>query len=250
MDEFKITSEGLFYSTSKNGVESNFYKAGYQESNAIVLPKKAGKIVLTSKSVNLPEIWLNLSGWISSDERYFYSVSDGKFNREELAIKANYIEYENFIVDEILISSYDGVLVPLSIIYNSKIEKNNNTPTLFYGYGAYGDAISPFFSPLFLTWVENGGILCIPHVRGGGEKGEEWHKGGFKNTKPNTWKDLIACAEYMIKEKYTNPEKIILYSNSAGGIMVGGAITERPKLFKATIIDVGVLNPLRRSLFR
>lgn len=126
---------------------------------------------------------------------------------------------------------------------------DGTNPTLFYGYGAYGEAINPFFSPLFLTWVENGGILCVPHVRGGGEKGEAWHKAGYKSTKMNTWKDLIAATEYMIDKEYTSKNNTVVYSNSAGGIMVGRAITEKPEVFAASIVDVGVLNPLRRESF-
>lgn len=96
-----------------------------------------------------------------------------------------------------------------------------------------------------MLWVNQGGMVAVAHVRGGGEKGDKWHKAGFKETKPNTWRDLIDCTEYLIKEKYTSKDNIAIWGTSAGGITVGRAMTERPDLFKAVIAEVGVMNPLR-----
>ena len=101
------------------------------------------------------------------------------------------------------------------------------------------------FAPLVLDWVAKGGIFCTAHVRGGGEKGEAWRLGGFKVTKPNSWKDVIACSEYMIKNNYTSKDKLAIYGTSAGAIVVGRAMTERPDLFAVVISEVGVLNPTR-----
>jgi len=112
-------------------------------------------------------------------------------------------------------------------------------------YGAFGESYSPFFAISYLSWASQGGIIAVPHVRGGGEKGEQWHTDGQKSKKPNSWKDLIACTEYLISERYTSNKKIGVWGASAGGILVGRAITERPDLFGAAIIESGVLNPLR-----
>ena len=101
------------------------------------------------------------------------------------------------------------------------------------------------FDPTDLAWLERGGVLAIAHVRGGGERGKQWHLAGQKLTKPNTWKDFIACAEYLIDKKYTSPEKLAGQGGSAGGIPIGRAITERPDLFAAALINVGSLDTLR-----
>lgn len=249
IDAFVITSEGLFFTTVKNGVESSLYHSESPDDVKIELPKKSGSIRLSNQGSHLNELWVSLSGWVSDNERYLYDFKSNKFELAELTPSAEFKEFENFIVEELQIPSHDGVLVPVSIIYSSNINFDGNNPALFYGYGAYGDALNPFFSPLFLTWVEEGGVLCVPHVRGGGEKGDEWHKAGFKSTKMNTWKDLIASVEYLIEKKFTSPEHTVIYSSSAGGIMIGRAMTERPELFAATIVDAGVLNPLRRESF-
>jgi prolyl oligopeptidase len=91
----------------------------------------------------------------------------------------------------------------------------------------------------------NGGVYVIVHARGGGEKGDKWHKAGFKVNKPNTWKDLIATAEYLIKQNITTNQKTAVYGRSAGGIIVGRAVTERPDLFRVMLCENGELNPLR-----
>ncbi len=242
---YRVNKDAIYIVTSKFGIEANLYEIINGKETQIKLPKKAGRIRLSHKSRNYNELWVSISGWTSSNERYKYNSSTGTFTEDYLTDKIKYPEFKNIIVKEISIPSHDGALVPLSIIYNKNIKKNRNNPSFFFGYGAYGDGISPFFSPIFLQYVNEGGVLCIPHVRGGGEKGEEWRVGGFKTTKSNTWKDLIACTEYMIDNKYTSKERTAIYSNSAGGIMVGRAMTERPDLFAAVISQVGVLNPIR-----
>ena len=144
--------------------------------------------------------------------------------------------------------SYDGTLVPLSVIHAKNVRTNGTNPVLMYGYGAYGITADPAFNPMRLAWIELGGIYAVAHVRGGGEYGEEWYRGGYKLTKPNTWRDFIACAEYLVKQKYTSPAKLAGIAGSAGGILIGRAITERPDLFAAAIDAVGVSDTLRVEL--
>jgi prolyl oligopeptidase len=115
-----------------------------------------------------------------------------------------------------------------------------------YGYGAYGiENTSPIFDTNSLPWLERGGIIVWTGIRGGGEYGEEWHLAGKQKTKPNTWKDFIACAEYLIAEKYTSPQHLGIKGISAGGILISNSIAERPELFAAAIIGVGMNNALR-----
>ncbi len=149
------------------------------------------------------------------------------------------------VVEELMVPSHDGVLVPLSLVYKKSLVRDGNHPVFMGGYGAYGVSLDPYFSPEFVLPILDGAIFAVAHVRGGGELGNQWYKGGFKTTKPNTWKDLIACAEYLVREKYTSPGKIVINSASAGGILVGRAMTERPDLFAAAIPEVGCLNALR-----
>ena len=91
-------------------------------------------------------------------------------------------------------------------------------------------------------------MIAIAHVRGGGELGKDWHLGGQKGTKPNTWRDLIACAEYLVRERWTSPERLAISGGSAGGITVGNALVDRPDLFRAVVAEVGIHDALRAEL--
>ncbi|WP_264529858.1 prolyl oligopeptidase family serine peptidase [Flavobacterium sp. N502540] len=247
LEPITITKDGIFYTKIKNGIESKLFFTDFEGKNhkEIKTPKKSATIVLSSRGSKFSDLWVRTTGWTTKGERYKYDVKTNNFTREELSTIIEYPEFENFEIEEVMVKSYDGVEVPLSIIYKKGLKKDSNNPVLFYGYGAYGMSMSPSFSPNLLLWVERGGILAVAHVRGGGELGEKWHLEGQKSTKPNTWKDVIACTEYMIKEGYTNPTKTAIYSRSAGGIFVGRAITERPDLYAVAIPGVGSMNTVR-----
>ena len=150
-------------------------------------------------------------------------------------------------IDEVrlMVTAKDGVQVPVSLIYKKGSKLTGNNPTLLRAYGAYGISQSPTFSPTSMAWLERGGIIGICHVRGGGEFGDPWHKAGQKLSKPNTWRDLIACAEYLVERKFTRKEMLAIQGGSAGGITVGRALTDRPDLFAAVVPSVGVLDALR-----
>jgi prolyl oligopeptidase len=143
------------------------------------------------------------------------------------------------------VKSHDGALVPLSIIHRKDVKLDANNPTLLYGYGSYGITEEPGFRATRLAWLERGGVYAVANVRGSGVYGQDWYKAGFKATKPNTWKDFIACAEYLIERKYTSPAKLGILGGSAGGILVGRAMTERPDLFAAVVPAVGALDMIR-----
>lgn len=247
LNPITITKDGIFYTKTKNGIESKLFFTDFEgkKHSEIKTPKKSATIVLTSRGSKFSDLWVRTTGWTTKGERYKYDVKKNNFIREELSTITEYPEFENFEIEELMVKSYDGVEVPLSIIYKKGIKKDTKNPVLFYGYGAYGMSMSPSFNPSLLLWVERGGILAVAHVRGGGELGEKWHLEGQKSTKPNTWKDVIACTEYMIKEGYTNPTKTAIYSRSAGGILVGRAITERPDLYAVAIPGVGSMNTVR-----
>ena len=118
-------------------------------------------------------------------------------------------------------------------------------PHDIYGYGAYGISSTPFYRPTWLPLVRTRRRIRRRTRSRGGEYGEDWYKGGYKATKPNTWRDAIACAEWMIAHRYTRSARLAIFGGSAGGILVGRAITERPDLFGAAIDEVPVSDSLR-----
>jgi prolyl oligopeptidase len=146
---------------------------------------------------------------------------------------------------EIMAPAADGVQIPLSIVYRKDIVLNGQNPAIVDAYGSYGITSDPVFLPRTLAFLEQGGVLATAHVRGGGEFGRAWHEAGRKANKPNTWRDLIACCEELIRLGYTSKQKLAIQGGSAGGITVGRAMTERPDLFAAVIDNVGASNTLR-----
>ena len=249
ISDFAVTKEGIYYVKTKNGVEAKlFFKSHTEDTHfEIKLPKPSGDISLSSKDVDHSEIWVELEGWTNYQERYLYDVNTQEFIPQNIVPVTSYEVLNDVVVEEIEVPSHDGVMVPLSIIYKKGIKLNGENRMLINAYGAYKWSNSPNLYPYLLYWLQEGGIYATAHVRGGGEKGNDWHLAGIKTTKPNSWKDLIACTEYLIGNQYTNSDQVALWGASAGGVTLGRAITERPELFKAAFIRAGVLNALRRE---
>jgi prolyl oligopeptidase len=150
-----------------------------------------------------------------------------------------------YVVEEVKYRSWDGTMVPLSIIHRKDIRLDGSNPVWLTGYGAYGAVQRPSFVVRFLTLLEDGGVYAVAHVRGGGEYGEDWHLAGKQATKPNTYKDLVAAAEYLHAHRYGSPATTAIEGRSAGGITVGMATTARPDLFRVVFNGVGDNNVLR-----
>ncbi|WP_160139428.1 prolyl oligopeptidase family serine peptidase [Chryseobacterium sp. c4a] len=245
---YQATKDGIYYTTTKNGVEAKLYLYKDGKDIAIQLPYPSGNINLENIGNNFSDIWITCSGWANEEQRFKYDVKTNTFKAENLTPVTEYPEFTDVVVKEITIKARDGEEVPVSLIYNKNLKKNGKNMTLIDSYGSYGVSTSPFFAKTYLLWVNQGGMVAVAHVRGGSEKGEKWRLAGQKETKPNTWKDLIDCTEYLIKEKYTSKDKVAIWGGSAGGIAVGRAMTERPDLFKAVIAEVGSLNTIRQEV--
>ena len=141
----------------------------------------------------------------------------------------------------------DGTPIPLSIITRKGLPHDGHRPTYLVGYGSYGISYDPAFSPTFLPWLDRGGVYAVAHVRGGGEGGQAWHEAGKIATKQNTIHDFIAAGEALIARGYTDRAHLGGEGTSAGGILIGGAITQRPDLFRAALIRVGATNTIREQ---
>jgi len=192
-----------------------------------------------------PGLTVALSTWPRASHNYQYDPASGSITNTNIQPPGPFDDTADLVSTEVRVPSYDGTPVPLSIIMKKGTKLDGNNPTLITAYGGYGITLDPGFSPTQLAWLERGGVSAVAHVRGGGELGEDWHKGGYKLTKPNVWRDTIACAQYLIDAGYTNSHKLGALGGSNGGITIGRAITERPDLFAAVWIRVGVMNALR-----
>jgi prolyl oligopeptidase len=145
--------------------------------------------------------------------------------------------------------SYDGTPVDVFLASRKGLPRDGNNPTILYGYGGFNISLTPSFSAARFAFLERGGLLAIANLRGGGERGEEWHRAGMLGNKQNVFDDFLACAEWLIAERYTRPERLAIMGGSNGGLLVGAAITQRPELFRAAICSVPLLDMVRYHRF-
>jgi len=230
-----------------DGINSHVYRYNPKTKSIdkVELPF-GGTANLQNMDKETNEFLVRITSWNKPATEFFYNAKTGSFTNSPFNQESEYpAEYKDLVVEEVEVKGHDGVMVPLSIIYKKGIKKDGTNVCFMNSYGAYGSSMVPGFSSNFAALAIKGVIIAIPHVRGGSEKGEEWYKAGFKTTKPNTWKDFISCAEYLIKNGYTTASKLGGTGTSAGGILITRAITERPDLFAAAICNVGCANAMR-----
>ncbi|MDX5931444.1 prolyl oligopeptidase family serine peptidase [Acidiphilium acidophilum] len=189
-------------------------------------------------------VWFRLAGWTTPSAWYNYAPQSGAVTNTGLEPPPK-VSFAGIESKEVKAVSWDGTMIPVSIIMKKGTRLDGRNPTLLIGYGSYGITLTPFFAPTFLPWLDHGGIIAVAHVRGGGWYGDAWHKAGMKATKINTVFDFIAAAQYLVDQHYTSPAHLAGEGGSAGGITIGGAVAWRPDLFAAAIDSHGDTNALR-----
>lgn len=149
-------------------------------------------------------------------------------------------------------ASVDGVQVPISLVARREvlpgIAAGRPAPLYLYGYGAYGASLDPWFSHARLSLLERGFVFAIAHVRGGGELGEAWYRAGKLANKQNSFSDFIACAEHLCAEGYSTPQRTVISGGSAGGLLMGAVLNQRPQQFAACIAEVPFVDVLNTML--
>lgn len=243
-----VVAQDALYVGILAGVPSKVLRVPYADGaqpEPIELPPEepSGSVAAARADVSGVLLWTR--SWIRAGRLYWYDSKSRTLTDTGLVPQGKFDAPESLTSTEVMVPSHDGIKVPLSIIHRKDIRLDGANPTLISGYGAYGFTAQMRYDPTELAWLERGGVLAIAHVRGGGALGKEWHHAGRKLTKPNTWKDFVACGEYLVKAGYTSPAKLAGKGGSAGGILIGRAITERPDLFAAAQISVGCTDMLR-----
>jgi prolyl oligopeptidase len=154
------------------------------------------------------------------------------------------IDTDSYLTKQLWCTSKDGTRIPLFITCKKGLEPDGKNPLLLIGYGGFGMIRKPYFYDSYLLFMKKGGIYVEACLRGGGEFGEEWHEGGMKLNKQNTFDDFIAVAEYLIDNKYTSPEKLAINGGSNGGLLVSACMVQRPDLYRVVIDHRGVMDML------
>jgi prolyl oligopeptidase len=244
--------DGIYY-TASDGVDCRLYRLNPSDptkQKAIPLPVVGWASFYGIEDsfpgdLRKPGALVALSSWVQATSYYSYDPENNRV--EELALQSPgpYDTPKDVVSQEMKVKSHDGALVPLSIIGMKNFQRDGTHAALLTGYGSYGFISEPSYQPTNLAFLEHGIWLAVAQVRGGGVYGDEWYRAGQKANKPNTWKDFIACGEYLINEKYAAKNKLAGMGGSAGGITIGRAVTDRPDLFAVAFPIVGLLDTLR-----
>jgi prolyl oligopeptidase len=178
---------------------------------------------------------------------YHYDLKTGKtdvFAKRQVPFAS-----EQYEVKQVFYTSKDGTRVPMFISSKKGVKADGNAPALMSAYGGFNISLTATWSQEDAWWMEQGGFLAQPNLRGGGEYGENWHKGGMFEKKQNVFDDFFAAAEYLIANKYTTAERLAIRGRSNGGLLMGAAMTQRPDLFGAIWCGYPLLDMMRYQNF-
>ncbi len=193
------------------------------------------------------EAYYTFTSFTSPPQIYRTDITSGQ---TALWAKINVpIDPDQLDVQQVFYPSKDGTKVSMFVITKKGIKRDGSTPFILYGYGGFSVSLSPYFRSDIYPWLEAGGGFAVPNLRGGGEYGEDWHRGGMLDKKQNVFDDFIAAAEYLIQNGYTKPERLGISGGSNGGLLVGAVMVQRPELFKAVACAVPLLDMVRYHMF-
>jgi prolyl oligopeptidase len=189
------------------------------------------------------ETFFSYTDYVTPPQIYRYDVAANKPQLWRKAVVA--ASTDKYVTEQVFYQSKDGTRVPMYITHRRGMPRDGDQPFLLYGYGGFNVSLTPTFRASVLAWLEMGGSYAEANLRGGGEYGEAWHQAGTLQNKQHVFDDFISAAEYLLRERYTRPQKLGIHGRSNGGLLVGAALTQRPELFGAALPAVGVLDMLR-----
>jgi prolyl oligopeptidase len=194
-----------------------------------------------------PELFYGFTSYLYPTTIFRYDVATGA----QTVWKAPRLEFDpaRYETRQVWYTSRDGTRVPMFLTMRRGLPQDGNNPVYLTGYGGFNISILPGFGVTNLVWLEMGGILAVPNLRGGAEFGEEWHGAGMLERKQNVFDDFIGAAEYLVQERWTRPARLAIAGGSNGGLLVGAVLNQRPDLFGAALPAVGVMDMLRFHRF-
>ncbi len=192
-------------------------------------------------------IWIRFSSFTYPPTTFKYD-----FAADSLVIYHKFpldIDVASYTAEQVWYSSRDSTRVSMFLVHRKDLERNGANPTVLTGYGGFNMSMNPYFSTTYVAWLEAGGMVAIPNLRGGGEYGREWHEAGMRERKQNVFDDFIAAAEWLIGQGYTSPAELAIAGGSNGGLLVGAVAVQRPNLFRAVDCEVPLLDMVRYHRF-
>jgi len=243
IDDVHAARDALYYETRDGALKRLMRMPWNAKSPVEVRFPVEGAVQVLGVSPDVDGVIAAVGAWTRARE--IYAVAPDKVTNTGLQPLGPFDAPVDLVSIEVRVRSHDGAMVPMSIVHKRGIKLDGNNPAMLIGYGSYGITYDAGFDPVRIAWLEKGGVFAVANVRGSSAYGEDWYKAGYKATKPNTWKDFVACAEYLVEQKYTSSSRLGILGGSAGGITVGRAMTERPDLFASVVPLVGMLDFVR-----
>jgi prolyl oligopeptidase len=216
--------------------------------NDLALPA-IGSVYSTGGKWNHDEVFYGFQSFTLAPSIYRYDLKDGSTSLWT-KVDAPSTDASAYDVHQEWFNSKDGTRVPMFVVHKKGLQKNGKNPTLLTGYGGFNISLTPTFSRTAYLWMEHGGVYAVANLRGGAEFGEDWHRAGMLDKKQNVFDDMIAAAQHLIAEKYTDKQHLAIQGGSNGGLLMGGMITQRPDLFRAVVCQVPLLDMLHYQDFQ
>ncbi len=240
-------AKGILAAEYLENASSRLYRFSYtgEPLGALDLPG-IGSATL-SASVDRTEAFLSFSSFDLPSTIYRVDLSSGErslWARPDVPLGEVPLE-----VSQVWYPSKDGTRVSMFLVHRSGLKRDGKNPTILSGYGGFGISLTPTFKANLLLWMEDGGLLAVANLRGGGEYGQAWHQAGMLEHKQNVFDDFIAAGEWLIREGYTSRRYLGVRGGSNGGLLTGAALVQRPELFSAVVSSVPLLDMLRYQHF-
>ena len=216
--------------------------------NDLALPA-IGTVYSTGGKWNHDEVFYGFQSFTFAPSIYRFDLKNGSTSLWT-KVEAPSIDASAYDVQQEWFNSKDGTRVPMFVVHKKGVQKNGKNPTLLTGYGGFNVSLTPSFSRTAYLWMEHGGVYAVANLRGGAEFGEDWHRAGMLDKKQNVFDDMIAAAQHLIAEKYTDKHHLAIQGGSNGGLLMGAMITQRPDLFRAVVCQVPLLDMLHYQDFQ
>ncbi|HVF42878.1 MAG TPA: S9 family peptidase [Pyrinomonadaceae bacterium] len=225
------------------------YKAPWAKARPIEVPEPVYSISLsTNREYDTSKVRYNYQSFVTPSSVYDYDVKTGKSELLKQQPVLGGYDPKLYNSERVYATAPDGAKVPVSLVYRKDLKLDGSRPMLLGAYGSYGIPSNVTFSSNRLSLLDRGVVFATAHIRGGGDLGKEWHDAGKMMTKKNTFSDFIAAAEYLVNQKYTSRERLVITGGSAGGLLMGAVVNMRPDLFKAVVAYVPFVDVINTEL--
>ncbi len=247
MQSYVVTKHNVIVQDKKD-IQSRLtiYDFNGKKLKQLQLPE-VGNVSGISYDREEDSIYVSLATFTSTTKTFVASPKDFKWRLFYQRVMP--IDMSNIVGEILFYKSKDGTKVPVFVVHRKDMKLNGNNPVLLNAYGGFNSGIAPGYFGFYASFINRGGIVVQPGIRGGDEYGEQWHLDGMLDKKQNSFDDFYACAEWLINEKYTNTNRIVAMGGSNGGLLMGAAATQRPDLFKAIVCQVPLLDMIRFQKF-